>query len=166
MKTGLAVAVGIALLSVTADASPLFSASGNWVGVGRIAPKVDQSMERARCQIEVEPAPDESEVSISGRCALAGGSRRISMRYVRQPGGYLRAGFWSPTDEISVQYGGTETDDTVTLQTLELVDFEGEMYKSRVTMVFDTDAAFTFEQIVQKEGADRWVRIVDMRFQR
>ncbi len=166
MRTGLAAVGFFALLCVTADASPLFSASGKWVGEGRIAPKVDQAMERARCQIEVEPKPSESDVNISGRCAVAGGSRSISMRYVKQPSGNLRAGFWSPTDEISVQYGGTETDDTVTLQTLESIDFDGILYKSRVTMVFESDTEFTFEQIVQKQGADRWVRIVDMRFQR
>jgi len=166
MRTELAMAAFIALASVSAEASPLFSASGAWVGDGRIAPKVDQPMERGRCQIEVKPKPGESDVSISGRCALAGGSRNISMRYVKQPSGNVRAGFWSPSDEISVQYGGVETDDTVTLQTLEPIDFEGSMYKSRVTMVFESDTAFTFEQIVQKEGAERWVRIVDMRFQR
>ena len=165
MRTGLATAMCMALMGGTVDASPLFLTSGSWVGEGRIAPKMDQPMERARCQIKVEQTPGESDVSISGRCAVSGGSRRISMRYVKQPSGNLRAGFWSPTDDISVQYGGTETDDTVTLQTLEPLDFEGEIYTSRVRMVFESDKAFTFEQIVQKQGADHWLRIVDMRFQ-
>ena len=166
MKTALALAACAALTSPSAGASPLFSASGEWTGTGRIAPNVEFRMERALCRIEVKQTPGEDDVSISGRCAVAGGARKISMRYVKQPNGAVRAGFWSPSENLSVQYGGSETTDTVTLQALEPVAFDGEFYNSRVTMAFLSETEFTFEQIVQKQGVDHWVRVVDMRFEK
>jgi len=147
-----------------AQASPLFSAVGEFSGTGRISPKVEAPLGRAKCKLQVtRNAPN--DVNITGRCVLVGGSTNVSMRFVKAPNKAVRGGVWSPSTDESVQFEGTDAGNIVRLQTVAPVDVEGVLYDSIVTLEFTSANAFAMEQLVRKIGDEAWLRVVDMIFE-
>jgi len=150
-------------LATPASATELFSAAGAWTGEGRIATSPTAPLERGRCRVQIAPTAG-TDVSITGQCAVAAGLSEISLRLVRGAGGKVNAGFWSAATDQTVQFAGTETDDTITLAATTPVIVDDIAYDTRVDVAVPDGTSFTLRQMLRAPGEEAWRLVVDMAY--
>ncbi|MDV7142098.1 hypothetical protein R3X27_05325 [Tropicimonas sp. TH_r6] len=159
------------LLCMSAEAAlgetdDLFSLSGNWVGDGVIAARTEADPEPGRCNLRITPNPAGDRSDVTGKCAIAGGASRVSMRFEQGPDQTIRAGIWSEATEQIVQFRGEIGPDEAFLATDRPISVDDRLFDSEITFSFDLPRSFSLHQTLRAVGEPQWRPVIELTFLR
>ena len=158
------IVLAFALVAGPAAAADLFSASGPWIGEGRLATGAAAPLERGRCRVDITPDPGGAAVDVIGTCAVAAGMSDISLKLVRGSGGAVNAGVWSAATGQVLQYTGTGSDDAIALASTTPLVVDAVAYETRVDVTAPDPESFAFRQLLRAEGEDAWRLVAEMTY--
>ncbi len=161
--TGIVLAGGV-LLASAANASPIFEAFGNWTGEGRVVTAVNAPLERGRCKLDIDPAAAGRDISLTGKCVVAGGASQVAIRIIGDGTNRVRAGFWTAATDQTIQMRGTDNEQEVVLRSIDPVVLDDIAYDSQVVLRFPDAESFSIEQSLRGPDSADWRLVVDMTF--
>ncbi len=148
------------------QANSLFSLSGDWEGDGKIAARAETELEPGRCKLHIASEPATLRSDVTGKCAVAGGAARLSMRFEQGPNKTIRAGIWSEATEQIVQFRGEFGPDETRLNADTPIPVDGQFYDAEILITIETPETFSLRQSLRVHGEEQWHPVIELSFER
>lgn len=139
---------------------------GHWRSTGMISARLDAAPEPGRCRARAEKDEEDQSIFIQGRCAVAAGAGRMSLRFVDDGNGQVRGGFASPAIDSTVQMAGIYNSNSVQLSSRTPISADNALYDLRSEIVFQNANLFVLRDWIAPVGTNQWRLVNDQSFVR
>ena len=146
-----------AILAMPVSAQSSFTdMAGQWIASGQVASRADDVMQRSRCRVKAQAKDTGNDLLVSGRCAIALGRSKFSLRLLDDGSGRIRAAAVSTVMREPTHFTGRRIEHSFQLAAADPIAINGNLYAVRLQVMFDTKDQFTIKEWRAPPETNEW----------